>query len=210
MKVKTVILVHGFGLLGLEMIPLALRLRRKGYDVMRFTYSSWFSSIPEIATQLREFIESRAIQSAHLVGFSLGGLVIFELKRRHPQSCHGGRIVTIGTPHNGSAAAKRIMNLPLGKYLIGAALSSVCRDGVPAVPACSQSASIAGTRSCKFISGLLKITTPNDMILSVHEVFVPNMGNHLEEPLDHLTLAVSGRVANHVDMFLKSGRFEGR
>ncbi|MBI3128161.1 MAG: alpha/beta fold hydrolase [Candidatus Tectomicrobia bacterium] len=103
---RPVILIHGMGMRGLALLPLALRLRREGRTVHLFTYWPPGRLIDGYARQLSMFIErirqEHGYEELDLVAHSLGGLIA----RRYMQMNEGThpirRVVTIGTPHRGS------------------------------------------------------------------------------------------------------------
>lgn len=103
---RPIVLLHGAGMRGLAMYPLARKLRREGRTVHLFTYWPPWSNFNAYARQLRDHLDGLCRQYGYrefdAVGHSLGGLVV----RRYLALFSDGppikRIVTIGTPHGGS------------------------------------------------------------------------------------------------------------
>ncbi len=98
-----VILVHGWGLNRGSLWLLQRRLVRDGWSpVCCFEYRSWSADIERAAEQLHALIEQfEPRRPLSLVGHSLGGLVLRYCVRRYPAP-NVRRLVTLGTPHNGT------------------------------------------------------------------------------------------------------------
>lgn len=81
-----VVLVPGVGLAGAELLPMAIRLRRKGYRVSLFWHLTGRQPLEESARRLRAMVEELPDGTVHFVGHSLGGLVVLRMlaARRHP------------------------------------------------------------------------------------------------------------------------------
>jgi len=94
---------------GFALSLLSYRLKRCGFEVMLFSYSSTHRDVTTNAANLTRFIETCNANLIPLVGHSLGGLVIRQMLHDTPElSSRIGRIVTMGTPHNGSEVARRL------------------------------------------------------------------------------------------------------
>ena len=71
-----VVLVHGLWLNGLAMLPLSWRLSRCGFEAVRFSYATVGESLEHNADTLARFCREQGTEPLHLVGHSLGGLLI--------------------------------------------------------------------------------------------------------------------------------------
>jgi pimeloyl-ACP methyl ester carboxylesterase len=109
-EVAPVLLVHGYGGTDRMWKPLRDELDRAGFDcVIALRYNASRSGIGEIA----EWLVSRATQAmratgidrVHLVGHSLGGLVVREAVQRGGLAGRTSSAVTIATPHAGARLA---------------------------------------------------------------------------------------------------------
>lgn len=105
-----VLLVHGFGHNRSAWMVLDRHLRKAGFtNVHTLNYNPFLQDVPEIAARLKERVELlRAITGAprvHLVGHSLGGVVI----RWFVQELGGSEMVdtaiTVASPHRGTLTA---------------------------------------------------------------------------------------------------------
>lgn len=101
-----VVLVHGWALNAGSLWLLRRRLLRDGWGpVYCFTYPTFRGDLEAAARRLHTWLEREA--PAHplaLVGHSLGGLLLRYAVRRYPMP-GVRRIVTLGTPHFGTALA---------------------------------------------------------------------------------------------------------
>jgi pimeloyl-ACP methyl ester carboxylesterase len=105
-----VVLVHGFGHNRSAWFVLDRQLRAAGFtSVHTFNYNAFVHDVPEIAARLKDRIDLiRAVTGSakvHLVGHSLGGVVI----RWYAQELGGAEgidtAVTVASPHAGTRAA---------------------------------------------------------------------------------------------------------
>ena len=74
------------------------------------------------ARALAEYLSAIRADTLHLVGHSLGGLVILKLFEEHAQALARlppGRIVLLGSPLRGSRTARNLARLPFGKKIMG-------------------------------------------------------------------------------------------
>src|SRR5271169_6131112 len=102
-----VVYVHGLWLSGNEAGILLRRLARQlNVKTRAFSYASMTSSISDSARALATFLREQRADTLHLVGHSLGGLVILKLfENGEGAQLPPGRIVLLGSPLNGSSTA---------------------------------------------------------------------------------------------------------
>ena len=74
--VDPVVLVHGLWMTGREMRVLGGRLGQAGFRPIYFRYRSWRGGLAEATRGLREVAGTAGCGRVHLVGHSLGGIVI--------------------------------------------------------------------------------------------------------------------------------------
>lgn len=108
----SIILLHGWGLNAASFWWLRAQLRRRGYGpVSIFRYRTRGVPIEAAAEQLRQLLARQpATQPITLIGHSLGGLVGRYYLRRYP-SQGVRRLITLGTPHQGTRAAWRLLGV---------------------------------------------------------------------------------------------------
>jgi len=116
-----VVYVHGLWLTGNEAGILLRRLGRElNAKTRAFSYPSVRSNISDSAQALGSFLAQQRAETLHLVGHSLGGLVILKMfESGAGAQLPPGRIVFLGSPLNGSRAAQNLARLPFGKMILG-------------------------------------------------------------------------------------------
>lgn len=212
---RGVILIHGLWASGHEMALLGRRLRAAGLAPRRLRYHVRGRRLAVVARRLRAQIEAEP-QPPHLLAHSLGGLLLLEAVRGLAPG-RLGRIVLLGCPVAGSAAAAALARRPWGRILLGRALGwgllHPAPVGDPGVPVLS----IAGDRpsACSPGRWLLRgarLPRPNDGVVAVRETRPPWPHSARVFPVSHIGLLVSAAVAAEVAGFLADpgGRPPGR
>jgi len=207
-----VLLVHGLWYGRPGMLRLARRLRKHGWACELFGYSSVFSAPDSNVKRLAERVAGLQDQDdapLHLVGHSLGGLVILKMLADWHTELDGGRVVLLGSPLNGSAVARRMLGNRLLKPWVGRA-AKLLDAGLDDLPGDREVAAIAGTSSLGVGRLFADLEKPHDGTVTVAETKVPDLADHLELPVSHTGLVFSRQVAEAVDGFLRSGRFGQR
>lgn len=183
------------------------RLRRCGYRCVCYSYPSTARTLAENAAQLQEFSSRVPGETLHFVGHSLGGLLILQWFKDYPAQ-RPGRIVTLGAPHQGSFAARRLAGVPIGRRLLGAALP-VLTQGLALPPAGREIGVIAGRLNFGLGWLIPGIPKPNDGTVAVAETRLPGASDTRTVNVSHFGLLFSTRTAHHLCTFLKHGRFAG-
>lgn len=202
----TAVLVHGLYMPGYDMALLAWRLRRAGVATRIFRYPSLTVPARENAARLARWLEAVPGERLELVCHSLGGLVARHLVDLAPD-LRPGRIVTLGTPHAGSAAAERLSRSRAGRLLLGRAGPGALLGGVPPWDGARELGSIAGTLRLGFGRLVPGVPAPGDGTVAVAETRLPGMRDHVTVPASHSGLLVSRAAADQTIAFLREGRF---
>jgi pimeloyl-ACP methyl ester carboxylesterase len=105
-----VVLVHGYGGSPAAWWPLERELRRAGFTNVHATaYNAMTTSLDDIArrlvTQCHEAMEAAGTDHLHLVGHSLGGVVVRYAVHRLGLARHVRTAVTVAAPHRGTPVA---------------------------------------------------------------------------------------------------------
>lgn len=203
---EAVILVHGLWLGGWTMQGLRLHLSRRGYAAYTFAYPSIAQSLDEHAQRLAAYIGKLQESVIHLVGYSLGGLVVLRCLRNHGEQ-RIGRVVLMGTPVRACMAGRRLENLVAGKRLLGA--SREIWRSLPEVfrPRCELGV-IAGSRPWGLGHMLMRLPGTNDGVVRLEETEAAGMRDRIVLPLSHSGMLVSAQLAREVAAFLERGAFE--
>jgi pimeloyl-ACP methyl ester carboxylesterase len=204
---ETVVLVHGIWMSSLELVLLAWRLRRCGYRTLRFHYRSLRRPVRHNAECLARRVRQLTAGQIHLVGHSLGGLVILQALQDHP-GLITGRVVLLGSPVKGSAVARHIHGRRLLRWLIGRSGEQGLLGGGPGWNGWQSLGVIAGRRSLgigRLMGGLSGV---NDGVVNFEETIIEGVPDSLVVESTHVGLLTSRRVAGQVCAFLKHGRFD--
>lgn len=211
--------VHGLWMTGAESFVLKRHLAAHGWALRVFPWSSLGESLESAARRCARFARAlarRTLQPVHLVGHSLGGIVIyrvFESGLLAPDRFSGDfcRVVFMGTPVRGSQSARKLASLgPVGR-LLGQPGDHDLREGVPARwrhPA--QLGIIAGNSPLGLGRLLGRIEGPNDGTVAVEETRLDGAADHCTLPVSHSGMWMSGEVAEEIAHFLDHGRFRSR
>jgi pimeloyl-ACP methyl ester carboxylesterase len=183
--------------------------RELNAETRAFSYASVKCRVSTNAEALEKFLGELRADTLHLVGHSLGGLVILKLfEKGAADRLPPGRIVFLGSPLNGSRAALNLSRLPLGKMLLG--------QGVHEELLSPRACRWRGQRDLGLIAGSLSVGlgklvgargAPNDGTIFVDETRLPGISQHLVMPVSHTGLLISRPVARQVGAFLRSGKF---
>lgn len=191
---------------GLDMSLLRKRLNRVGYITHQFSYRSTRSTPLEIAIDLNKFTNTINTSKIHYVCHSLGGLIIRHLYSEYPDQPQG-RIVTLGTPHSPSSAAKKLTKFLPGRFLLGKSTRQGLLGPVPAWRNTHELGVIAGTLRMGVGMMVPGIPKPNDGTVAVEETKLEGMTDHLTLPVSHFGILMSRLVAQQTIYFLNHGKF---
>lgn len=204
---ETVVLVHGLWMKGLELLPLARSLRRAGYDVRFFRYPTRRSLAPA-AGRLAERLHELGPAPVHLLGHSLGGLLLCHLATQGglPEN---GRVLMLGTPLASSHAARTVGRWHLGRWLLGPHTLKALQGERPPWPADRPLGLIAGERRVG-LGALVDrdLPRPHDGTVHVGETLTPEVSHHLVVPHSHFGMLWAHDVREQVLHYLSTGRFK--
>lgn len=202
------ILVHGVWMHGVAMEMQRYYLGRRGFDAHCYSYSSVGPTLTENAQQLAEFARAQDAAQIHWVGHSLGGLVILRMLGC-VAALPPGRIVLIGTPFQGSYAARALGSHQLGAMALGHSLAEwFARDKPDGFPG-REIGVIAGSH--QFGLGLFvapDLPAPNDGAVAVAETEFPGARDRIVLPVSHSGMLISRKVADQTAAFLQNGCFD--
>lgn len=200
-----VILLHGIWMRGITLHPLARRLRSAGYDVETLDYASVYGGLAPAIARLRERMRALEPDAVHLVGHSLGGLVALEAAR-DCDDLPTGRIVCLGPPLRGSAAARGLARAPGGRWLMGHSAQALS-DGVAAWTGAYDVGVIAGSLPFGLGAAMAGLGAQHDGTVAVEETRLPGIADHCTIRTSHSGLLFSSEAAELTIRFLRAGRF---
>jgi pimeloyl-ACP methyl ester carboxylesterase len=206
--VISVVTVHGLWMRGTAMAALRNRLTPRGFELHHFSYPSVAGTLASCVDALAEYIAGVGGDTVHLVGHSLGGVLICAmLENRLPPGL--GRVVCLGAPLRGSRSAARLARLPGGRRLIGRCLAEVnACGGFKAWRAGIEVGCIAGRIPLGVGRLLGPFPEPNDGTVAVDETVIAGLSDHMVLPVSHVALLWSTQVASQTAHFLEHGRFQ--
>lgn len=203
--VDRVVLVHGLWLNGPSMAPLGWRLARDGYAISRFSYWSVLRGLDNNVDRLMQFCRKFESDRLHLVGHSLGGVLILAAIAR---GLKVRRAVLMGIPYQGSISAHGLARVAIGKRILGRTLSDWLRREKPFLESDAEIGVLAGDRSIGIGKLISQLPRPNDGVVCLTETKVPGATDSIVLPVFHTAMPFSPLSARAVATFLKKGRFQ--
>ena len=206
----SVVLVHGLWMPGSELSLLRRRIARAGFQPVQFRYHSVSADLDAGADSLAAFVGDLSAETVHLVGHSLGGLVMLKLLERYDAE-RVGRLVCLASPFGGSAAGVNLARLPGGARVLGKAMAQVLEE--------TPGRRWDGRRELGIVAGRVplgmgrlfgSLASPHDGTVAVEETQLPGATDHIVLPATHFSMLWSRAVADQVVAFLRRGRFERR
>ena len=207
-----VVYVHGLWQRGAEAILLRRRLARDlAADVRAVSYPSVAADATTHARALAEYLRAIRADTLHLVGHSLGGLVIVKLFEEHSEALEQlppGRIVLLGSPLRGSLTARNLARLPFGKTIMGRAVGEELL--VPRERrwiARRDLGLIAGDRGVGLGRLMGRLGGASDGTILVEETQIEGAVDRVVLRVSHTGMVFSAAVARQAGVFLNMGRF---
>ncbi|MFZ5557587.1 MAG: alpha/beta fold hydrolase [Pseudomonadota bacterium] len=202
----TVVLAPGVYLPKWTLAPLERRLRDAGFGVQRHEYRDFLDSLAGNADRLFDSL-APVTGTIHLVGHSLGGLLMLELLERHPDP-RFGRVVLMGTPYWGSHVARLLARAAPLRRLLGASIRRGMLSERPRWDGRTPLGVLIGSRGIG--GGLLVpgLPRPHDGMVAVAEAVVPGATDTLVLRVNHTEMLFSREAARQVAAFLRDGRFD--
>ena len=207
-----IVYVHGLWQRGAESVWLRRRLSQDlKAEARAFSYPSVAADATSNARALAKFLTAIRADTLHLVGHSLGGLVILKLFEEDAAAqtrLPPGRIVLLGSPLQGSRTAHNLARLPFGKRIMG---SSVAEELLG-----SRQRQWHGARDLGVIAGDLGVGLgrlvgtlggPSDGTILVEETELDGTADRVVLRVSHTGMLFSAAVARAAGAFLSTGRF---
>ncbi len=206
-QMETIVLVHGLWMHGLFFTWLARQLKKHGYDVQLYSYHSLLRTPVENAWRLAELIEKINTPVVHLVGHSLGGIIILHLLDK-VANLKPGRIVLLGSPVKGSQVAVNAVRIPLlGKLLLGRSVYQGLLGGVPKFSGQRELGVIVGTKPFGVGHLFARFGGLNDGTVFTRETRIDNARDTVELAVTHTSMVFSKKVVLQIACFLERARF---
>jgi pimeloyl-ACP methyl ester carboxylesterase len=210
--VSTVIVyVHGLWVTGREAFWLRRRLEQDlEAKTLTFPYPSVTTDATSNARALTKFLAALGAETLHLVGHSLGGLVIlklFEEGADAPARLPPGRIVLLGSPLRGSRAARNLARLPFGKKIMGLGATELLAARARRWNGARDLGVIAGDLGFGLGRLVGTLGGASDGTILVEETELDGAADRVVLRVSHTGMLFSAAVARAAGAFLSTGRF---
>ena len=207
-----VLLIHGILMNPLEMRYLGSQLEKSGFKVHYIYYQSVLKSPAENAAIIQEKIKQLNLPNLHLVGHSLGGVLLMHLFDQigpNESDLPEGRVVMLGSPVNGSWIAKKVSEWPIVSPLLAKSMpNALSGTDIPVWKTDRDWGMIAGIKGqgLGLLTGGMPSTSDGTVLLE--ETFHPKQKEHIEVNKSHTALLFSKEVAELTSHFLNTGSFK--
>jgi hypothetical protein len=208
-----IVYVHGLWQRGAESHWLRRRLAQDlGAETRTFSYPSVAADATQNARGLTETLREIRADTMHLVGHSLGGLMILKAFEDEGFGLRlpPGRIVLLGSPLRGSRAARNFAKLPFGEQIMGRGVREELLRPQP------RERRWSGARDLGVIAGDLGFGVgrlvgamggPSDGTILVDETQIDGAADRVVLRVSHTGMLFSAKVASAAGTFLRTGRF---
>jgi len=205
----SIVFVHGAIVNGWEMALLRRRLRQLGYHVRQFKYQSMLKGLDDNVGRLRDFIRETPGEVIHVVGHSMGGVLLRHAFEQSPDP-RPGRLLVIGAPLLDCWVGHRFLRLHthLGRYMIGrTVLDHISRTNDPVWRGARDFGVLAGTYPFGVGAIFKSLPFPSDGVVILAETRLQGLRDHLTIRLNHFGMLFSKRCCMQVARFLAAGTF---
>ena len=192
---QAVVLVHGLWMSRWTFFSIANDLKKQGYKVYRFGWRTTAKPFEFNKQKLQAFVNSRSEETVHMVVHSMGGILTM---RTLPNIRKQGKLVMLGSPINGSQAAKAMSQKKWGAWLLNHAIEPLSNGVIePKVLRYSCTSNSIG------ISKLVtKLPEPNDGTVALVETQAPWINHHSTENTNHFRMLFHKNVKIKIKQFL--------
>lgn len=201
---RRVLLLHGIWMVGATMQWFGHRLRTAGFEPETFGYHSIVGGPDDALPRLAERLRQRP--DTDIVAHSLGGLVALQALASHPD-LPVRRVVCLGVPLCGSAAAAELARVPLVKFWLGRS-GDLLRHGCAQWPPHFEVGMVAGSLPHGLGALVTDLQGEHDGTVAMAETHSPQLADHIVIAASHSGLIFSAEVADQTVAFLREGRFK--
>ncbi len=197
---QAVVLVHGLWMSRWSFHFIAKHLKAKGYRVYRFGYKTTTRPFDFNMQKLTAFVNSRTETTVHLVVHSMGGILSM---RSLPMIRKTGKLIMLGSPINGSRAAKAMSEKKWTSWMLKYATEPLT-NGVINPQVFRESYMVAGTSNSIGIARLVTtLPQPNDGTVALDETQAEWINIHTTENTNHFRMLFHRNVQKTIIQFLK-------
>lgn len=198
------VLLHGIWMVGATMQWFGAQLKAVGgFAPETFGYHSIVggpdAAVPKLAEQLLAGGET------DIVAHSLGGLIALQTLAAHPE-LPVSRVVCLGVPLCGSAAASGLAHVPVAGRMLGRS-APLLQQGCATWPQHFEVGMIAGRLPHGLGALFAHFDGEHDGTVAVEETRSPLLADHVLVEAGHSGLLFSAQAVQHAVEFLRDGRF---
>jgi pimeloyl-ACP methyl ester carboxylesterase len=164
-----------------------------------------YSGRATFAANLRRLADLLDGRRAHLVGHSLGGVLILDVLR--DPALPVASALLLGAPVRGCLAGRRLGAHAIGRWMMGGCVEC-WHERDARWPRAEPLGVIAGTAPIGLGRLLGRLPDESDGVVRVQETAVDGMAARALVPLGHSMLIFSRGVAQLAARFMREGRFE--
>jgi pimeloyl-ACP methyl ester carboxylesterase len=193
MAIKKIIVLHGLYMSGFVMQPLCNKLKQHPFEILNLSYNTLSPNKSDIFAKIDAFIGH---DKAAMVCHSMGGLIARAYLDNHSKTSEQvEKVITLGTPHKGSAFAKQIHEKGLDVFLKNSVefLVSDNQDW----PYKARLYSIAGDLPLGLMPILQKGSSSDGTVL-LEETKLQGMAEHKVFHVSHTSMIYSRKVTDYV------------
>lgn len=207
-----VLLIHGILMNPLEMRYLGSQLEKSGFNVHYVYYQSVLKSPAENAAIIHDKIKELDLPNLHLVGHSLGGVLLihlFDQIEAKKNDLPDGKVVMLGSPVKGSWIAQKVSEWPIVSPILAKSMPNALSGiDIPEWNTDRDWGMIAGTKGqgLGLLTGGLPSTSDGTVLLE--ETYHPKQKEHIQVDKSHTALLFSKKVADLTSLFLNTGSFK--
>lgn len=203
---ETIVIVPGMYTPRFMMMPLARRFKQQGYNSIIFRHRYLMRTPEHNAQTLSVLIQQLGSTVVHVVGHSLGGVVVLHLldiARETPVK----RVVLLGTPVNGSAIARKLYARSWARWLLGKSTVNGLLHGTPTVQARSEIGVLYGTAKAGLAAMLFRVDGIGDGVVLADETRLEAATDRAGIPHSHAIMLFSKVAADKTVQFIQTGQF---
>jgi len=207
-----VVLVPGIFSPTVTMWPMARRFKRRGFQTLIFQNRYLLKTPEQNAQRLLTKLQVLQADHVHLLGHSLGGIVIMHALRLNREQPVGkrfvnGKVVLIASPVNGSEFARGLHRHRLLRPLLGRCVVDGVLNGVPEELDERETGVISGTSRAGLAAMIYKSEHPNDGMINEFETHLNGAQDTVSVPQSHALMLFSRRCTELAIRFVQHGRF---
>lgn len=194
------------------MFFLARQFRKKGYRTLTLSNRYLLKTPAENAQRLMPKIQALNSGTVHLLGHSLGGIVIMHLLKLNNeleshQQIPNGRVILMASPVTGSELAKILYAKRWFRPFLGKGVHAGSLGGAPLALYGREAGIISGSARAGLSAVFYRPAGVNDGLVSQSETVLNDASDAVCIPQSHALMLFSRDTVEKAAAFFKYGRF---